>query len=119
MKHTKIITARFWVSHNGDYVRLSLRGGDLIELFEGGQTDEGSEATWTTYSRVGDVITCDSQSSGRDCDGAHSSAWECETTIRDLTAAEPIEWNPERPPMPQWRAVDSSQRDYAAESAGY
>ncbi|MHA1574408.1 MAG: hypothetical protein ACTSX8_10485 [Alphaproteobacteria bacterium] len=119
MAHTKIITARFWVSHGDDYVRLSLRDGESVDMFEGGPTDEGSSAKWTTYTRDGDTIACDSQQSSRDCDGAHSSAWECETTIRDLTAAEPISWNPERPPMPQWSALDSSQRDYSAEAAGY
>ncbi len=119
MTHTEIISARFWTSHAGDYARLSLRDGETVELFEGGPTDEGSSSTWTTYRRDGDVITLSSESSGSDCDGRHSSSCECETTIGDLQAAEPIPWNLERPPMPQWRPLGSSQRDYSAEAAGY
>ncbi len=119
MAHTKIISARFWTRHAGDYVRLSLRDGESAELWEGGPTDEGSYGKWTKYSRCGDIIACEENRNESDCDGRHSSSWEGETTIRDLQAAEPIEWAPERPPMPQWRHTDSSQRDYRAEAAGY
>ncbi len=119
MAHTQVTTARIWVQHNGDWVRLALKDLDVIEMFEGGPTDEGSYGKWSTYSRDGDVITCDGEKSERDCDGSHSSAWLCETTIDALKSGPACEWDPEQPPTPQWRAVDSSQRDYSAEAAGY
>lgn len=121
MAHTNIISARFWLYHAGDWARLALRDGESLELFEGGPTDEGNCAEWTTYTRDGDVITCEWSRSERDCDGQHSASGECETTIDDLTAdpAESCDWGLDRPARPQWRAIDSRQRDYSAESAGY
>lgn len=106
--------ARFLVWVNGDRVTLSLTPGDSLSHSHFARTDEGFESGTVTWSLDDGVVTLDSWSESRDCDGAHRSSTTLECHVTELQSHEY-----DGALLPKWAEVGSSQRDYSAEQAGY
>jgi hypothetical protein len=115
---------RFWVYHNGSFVKLTLRPEQTIEFGTGGETEEGFSCSSESYhydARRG-VITCDCDSWGRDCDGRHSSHWGGSCVVGDEQRHELHDDNDtpvHRYWGPRWREESRDQRDMTAEAMGY
>ena len=100
--------ARFWVWANGGNVLLTLYPGQRLVHNEGGPRDEGycyTQETWEHDGRY--VVRCWAEES-KDCDGRYDSYDRSRVNISSI-----IDHRPE------WEHESSSQRDYAAEAAGY
>ena len=144
----KIQSVRFWTWENGSPVKLTVSTDGTPIRFEGfARHDEGWSA-WGSefyYDRDSGRLVRESFSDGTDCDGRLSRENRSECPLHRLTArwlghcyrcardvsftrgdgiprcpdcngADELRWT-ER--YPDWRPVDSSQRDYAAEAMGY
>ncbi len=139
--------ARFWVYENGA-VKLTLRPNAAPISHETSErTDEGWSASGARYWLADDTVWREWFSDGVDCDGrlwrggtdschitrldarAIGECVRCHNTIVrtrgekpahcfvcDPMNPAPIDWT-ER--YPDWQAVESAQRDYQAEAAGY
>lgn len=113
----KIPTAKFWFFHAG-WVRIRLRHGKSVELLMAGPTEEGYMEERIRWSHDGDRVTRKWSSDGHDCDGRFSTLCVAECAI-DQLAAETHPIHPGWPATPAWELVRRSQRDHAAEAAGY
>ena len=109
---------RFWFPLGGrDYfqaVRLTLSPGQGVEFWYSGRHDEGWESHIERLVYDGEQVVHDWCTDGTDCDGRMSRSGT-------RVMVSPDGWQSEMfgVPVPTWKAVDSSQRDYAAEAAGY
>ena len=110
--------ARFWAYVNGDYVRLSLRDGQILYWTRHESTDEGHAWEAEKWEREGDVITNDYSNGGRDCDGITSQGGKRSCRTHEL-AAHWHEYVPADLMVPRWHDGGDWQRDNAAEAAGY
>lgn len=113
----QVPTAKFWFYADG-WVRIRLRARQTLEWRVRTQTDEGWFEQSVRWTHAVDRVTRVSETDGRDCDGRTSTRSVSECPIDRLAA----DVNPVRfgwPATPDWRPVDSSQRDYSAEAAGY
>ncbi len=108
-------TARWWHWHKDSWVKLSLRPGQVIELTGGGQHEEGYSCWAERFEHVGNGITSETCTWGRDCDGGHEDSWEGFCSIYNLASREGHDGTP----VPRWTTVDAAQRDEYAEMAGY
>ena len=123
---------RLWISHWGSGadnfvpVRITLVDGQPMEFYRGGQHEEGYSYSVEryVYDRESGIVSLEFIQDGRDCDGRHSSCVELEWPVNgatrpweDWSTGEPVE-RPEFP-IAYFDKVDSSQRDYSAEMAGY
>lgn len=113
----QIPSAKFWFFHAG-WVRIRLRPGKSAEILMAGPTEEGYHEERIRWSHEGDRVTRVWTSDGRDCDGRFSTRSVVECPI-DRLATETSPINPRWPATPDWRSIERSQRDYAAEAAGY
>ncbi len=77
-------TIRFWVSHRGSPVRLSLRDGGRAVLVEQGTDEEGWHCNSKVYERHGYEVLLDWINDGADCDGRHSTGGLAAANIYDL-----------------------------------
>lgn len=127
--------ARFWESHNGSWVKLTLRPGDTFYTREGGATEEGYSVTHSEYAFDGKTVTRESHTDSRDCDGrmSHTTLTRCRVrklasrapyVDRDFVATARDTFDETYCPvpgamLPMWERIDTRQRDYSAESAGY
>lgn len=106
---------RFWAIYRGSPVRLTLHQGKGLSWQFSHPTEEGYHEEGATYFLNGDTLTQEWWYDGRDCDGRMTREGECECRIDQLAAGYQegeITW-------PKWEPVNSRQRDYAAEAAGY
>ncbi len=110
--------ARFWIWYGpGDgMVRLKLRPGQSLEWSSGGGEDEGWGWHGEVYEHEGLQVRVSAWSTSRDCDGRCEMATVHECALDELSAYH-NKYNGFN--MPAWVDVTSSQRDYAAEAAGY
>ena len=108
--------ARFWTFAHGSYVKVTVPIGATLHWSTCCKTDEGYSAEMETWSNDGFTLSRESGSDGRDCDGRLSSYCETRCPIADLQAGYRDE---NGIAFPQWELIDESQRDYAAEAAGY
>jgi hypothetical protein len=136
---------RFTVFENGAYAVLTLRRGDSLEWATGCPTEEGysAEGCLWYWPADGETIFRDSWTDGRDCDGRLSTETSCAVPVSRLHSRAiadcpkcgthiergylrgicprcgrlpvAVEWLR----LPEWQRIDSSQRDYTAEAAGY
>lgn len=93
-----------------------------IETFESHQHEEGWSSTYACWELDGDVVTYTSHDDGTDCDGrlSRTSTYSC--PVGELASREPYAPEGETAPpfrLPTWYEGRHSQRDHAAESAGY
>ena len=115
-----MVNARFWVWHGDGVVKLTLRPGQTLETYKGGNTDEGYSCESCRWSFDGEFVTREWASWGRDCDGRHEAGGEDHCHLSQLHAVEPSWEGLEGIMYPAWTKVDDTwQRDYTAEAAGY
>lgn len=130
MKTTR--NARFWIFHNLDWIKLTLRPGQTLEFASGGPTEEGYSYHAQHYEFDTDdgLIRCTEHDNYRDCDGPGERTISYVCPIDQLAAreAEPVtEWiggkivdtGETRPDRPDWQEERSYQRDVYAEQMGY
>lgn len=104
------MNARFWIWHHEDWVKVTLKLGQKIELRYGSRTDEGFFCMVETYEHTGEGLVSTSTEWGRDCDGPYERRYDHYAAIREL------KHNNGRP---KWQRTSSSQRDIYAEAMGY
>lgn len=109
--------ARFWIYHNGTYIKLTMVPDQVFTVSSGGPTEEGYSYDQTTYSYDGETVTSEHTSQSSDCDGRFDYHSRANCHVFYLMARENFE--PYEPRLPEWQQCDSGQRDYAAEYAGY
>lgn len=112
--------ARFWTYYKGSPVKLTMRPEQEIHFVEGGPTDEGYHWEDTTYEypRHEAAIYCKCTTMARDCDGRFDTCSTTRCPLEDLKNGHELTEDPSVR-YPLWQAVEASQRDYAAEAAGY
>jgi hypothetical protein len=117
--------ARFWIWYPPaeGWVKLTLKPGQRLTLHWGGPHDEGYTYSAETYEFTGYTVICESTTSGCDCDGRLDTQLDVHCPLaklrdRDVFADSGLDVS--RGIMaPKWERVTASQRDYAAEAAGY
>lgn len=117
--------ARFWTWINGGWVKLTLKPGERNRWWFGQTDSEGwfrEHYSWEYKPHaLADVrVVCTIDTESLDCDGRYDHHTEMECNIerirgRKVECAE----SGETYYCPDWIKVGSSQRDYAAEKAGY
>jgi hypothetical protein len=112
------MNARFWVFVNGNDVKLTLKPGQGLQWGKSWRHDEGwsSEDYYWRYPKDGGVIFRSHGTDGTDCDGRMSTIHESFCFPEDLQAHFVDE---DTPMLPKWERINSRQRDYQAERAGY
>ena len=117
---------RFWVYHKGSYVKLTMRPDQRITTYHGGPTDEGYSFEEISYKYYEEgVVTKDTASGGRDCDGEHRYYWEESCKVKNLQvlityrSTYQTKKYQDDPLIPAWEKVNESQYDQFAEMAGY
>lgn len=112
------MNARFWAWYNGSPVRLTIRQGQTLRWATGGRTDEGWFRECVEWELLGMILYRRDFADGADCDGRLSTSAECYCHLEDLASGST---DPDDPAIgyPCWERLESSQRDYAAEAAGY
>lgn len=118
------MNARFWISCHGSSVKLTLRPGQVLEFTEGGPHDEGFSYTHERFEFDGDVLTSQTSTRSRDCDGPHESYGDYVCPVHKLKAHVPCReyrtWvDGELVRFPDWERVSAHQRDHYAEAMGY
>lgn len=124
--------ARFWVNWNDGWVKITLKPEQSLEAGYSRSTDEGWCSWRERWTHDGDSVLRETESDGSDCDGRLTQYYDCQCSIWSLAAYQPekqTDWvegvgcefvpDLDAPMLPQWEEVHSSQRDYAAEAAGY
>ena len=115
--------ARFWVWHNGGWVKLTLRFGQTVELFNYGRTDEGWYRERTKFHHDGENVVQHWHQESRDCDGRFEQGGECSCPLDKLTAKDMFEAmdcsENKGIYSPDWQKGYPWQRDHSAEAAGY
>lgn len=101
------MNARFWVYWNGGWVKLTLRRGETVTLYECHSTDEGYAFRREDFSYYGTSVQRTVISGGSDCDGPieHHAEYSCPVT--------------KSMGQPEWQEHTRWQRDAYAEAAGY
>jgi hypothetical protein len=109
--------ARFWTYHIDGMVRLTLRESQSLRHSRWQETDEGWSSEATCWTLENGIITRETITDGRDCDGRLMRSFVDKCPLAML-AAQPAYDAPELM-VPVWRDIESSQRDEYAEAAGY
>lgn len=114
-------TLRFWVFLNGGYVRITLPPGDKVVGRvkcddAGGEGFSRNVQTWERHPEMRGHVLRKVTESGRDCDGPYRTGYEMACSY-DRLARILCTFTEAR--TPDWQHLDSYQRDYAAEAAGY
>lgn len=129
-------TARFWIWHRGGYVKLSIPAGHKFTHFHADRHEEGWSIEETSWEFDGHKVTIHAETDGTDCDGRLSSSdvLTCPVSrLRDRVPHAGVVINDDRWDvvqkynsvidgeirLPAFDYVSQSQRDYAAERAGY
>lgn len=99
--------ARFTVLHSGSEVVLTLRPEQSLSWDHYENHDEGWSSTWTIWRYRDGKLQLEQATDGTDCDGRLSTHVELVAVV------------PASGAFPHWDEVNSGQRDYAAEAAGY
>jgi hypothetical protein len=109
------MNARFWAYVNDGQVKITLRPMQTASWSKRWAHEEGWSAEGETWTHWRDHIERTVWTDGRDCDGRMST----ETVLRCDLAHLMDDERPDREPYPDWQRIESSQRDYQAEAAGY
>lgn len=109
--------ARFWVRINGSPVKLTLRPGEELSHAYGRSTDEGWYRRQDVWHFDGATVGCNWFEDQLDCDGRLDRYGTYSCRLSDLKALE--SQDDYTVVYPRWSHANSSQRDYAAEAAGY
>ena len=114
-RHSTPVTVRFLAYINEGFVKIALKDGQALAHCSGGATDEGYSYHTTRWERENDTIHRESSTIARDCDGRLDHHHNSAVSIWELAEYE----TPDGTLTPNWGEVSCSQRDYAAEAAGY
>lgn len=109
------MNARFLIwNARGEAIKVTLHPGEVVSWSTGGPDDEGwhSEGEILEYADGG--ISRTAWTDGRDCDGRLSTETRLFCPMERLHSREY-----EGLLLPDWERIESSQRDYQAEAAGY
>lgn len=115
---------KIWVYYKEGIVKIPI-SEKKFHFGESATTDEGWSSQWKSYWREGDTIYCESMSDGVDCDGRLQQFWKGSWKIGGPVVQMIQGWNDLGDPIfarefgPFFETIDSSQRDYFAESMGY
>lgn len=112
------MTARFWVWHNGGWVKLSLKAGQELRHDYIYPTDEGYRAESNTWVNESGCVRWCWHTQETDCDGRHADGGELVCKVEDLAKMMPA-WDNETIRRPEWNVEEKYSRDFAAEAAGY
>jgi hypothetical protein len=104
------VNARFREWINGGWVTITLVPGRERNWHRGQRTDEGWDITEYSWLLEGGTIHRSIVSDGTDCDGRLTHWHMSMARIEDIA-------RPERDPV--WLSCEETQRDHAAEAAGY
>lgn len=115
--HQAIPTARFWAFVNDDFVKLSLRPHQKLHHSRFSDNEEGFSLEEVSWTHNGDVVYAFWYNRARDCDGLFENWYESECDIDQLQVRATSLTDEFR--FPQWRKINSDQRDHSAEAAGY
>lgn len=110
-------TARFWYYHKSGMVRIKLRAGQSLHHSHGGRTEEGWSRESNRFEFDGRTVTNEFCNDGADCDG-RMTRHGVVTCAADRLAAGYLDTE-NGAAFPDWQTVETGQRDYSAESAGY
>ena len=107
-------TARFWISHKSQPVRISIAEGEELTHLKVEHHDEGTDSRLMTFHHAGDSVSLDVIHVQNDCDGRVTSHDSFEGHIEEIRACakgstKPFEWVP----------VSTQRRDHRAEAYGY
>jgi len=114
---------RFWLRTNSGFVKITVSPKRVITWHEFYQTEEGYhsevQTAWIEDDKVYHRVYTDSQ----DCDGRTSGTSLYVCPSESLAVREPFnsryDYTCQGIYLPNWERVSESQRDYAAEAAGY
>lgn len=105
---------------NNDWVRLKLTPGQCVKWGKSYPTDEGWGAEGCAWMHDGNRVLRRWWSDGVDCDGRLSRNGVDVSRVVDLAAVQSEQiFNGRIICRPDWEQIDSTQRDYTAEAAGY
>lgn len=107
--------ARFWIWWNQDWVKLTLKEGQDLHLFESQVEDEGWSSFSVQYTHKGDFVEMQYMSDGIDCDGRLQRGGTSVCDLGQLASREMVGGTM----APQWIKAEEHQRDFQAERAGY
>ena len=107
---------RFWYYWNRGYVRITINKGQTIKFSQYHLTDEGYHCEGALFRFDGRTLEQEVGGSSRDCDGPYSSGYTLICDVDEIAAISAGEPNIRRP---DWKEVNSFQRDYYAEAMGY
>lgn len=93
-----------------NHVTITLKPGQSLSWGYGGPNEEGYSYCGYTWELDGGNLRMAMTSDASDCDGRLTQYRDYSARLEDLSRSGGF---------PQWREVDASQRDYAAEAAGY
>lgn len=112
--------ARFLVWCNGQFTKLTLRPGQVLNWSQGQATDEGWSRQSESWEHCGDRVEVQFLDEGRDCDGYLSHFYEGACPLDRLAASPRIDDATGEPvDVPEWIEINAYQRDESAEAAGY
>lgn len=111
--------ARFWIYHNNDFIKVTLRQGQALSFGKSERTDEGWRAYGETLTFLGDVVTRSCGSDETDCDGRHSWDCELECPLSDLRGHTHHHEDGSLYLTPLWQITNDQHRDHRAEAMGY
>jgi hypothetical protein len=108
--------ARFWVIWNADLVKLTLAPGQRLSLFHAERHEEGWHCIRKSFEHTGEAILQEIHNDGTDCDGrlTYSSTSACPLAELGAFVSDCC-----KEPLPRWTVLESEQRDFSAEAAGY
>ncbi len=109
-----MINARFWEWINDDWVKITLKPGQVLEWSQGYPTEEGWHRESRLWSHEGKQIRYYGQTDGVDCDGRLTNNYEFVAKINELDTRVRGDYT-----LPKWTEVASSQYDQFAQMAGY
>ena len=121
-KHkTHTPNARFWVWHNGQATKITLKDSQTIFLRSYSPHDEGYNYSQSLFRFVNNTVYVERESGGRDCDGIISSYCDQECPLEELNKGYSSEETHEGKEIvfPDWKTKNQRAYDQYAEMAGY
>lgn len=110
-------TVRFWAFINNSMVRIAIHPGQTLHHSAFQHTDEGFERFSRSWTHDGRFVSESSYCRSRDCDGLYENWWERECEADRMAAVSNVHVPGHL--LPEWRHLNSNQRDHSAEAAGY
>lgn len=123
MPEHRITCGRFWIRYKEDWVKITVRENHPVNVFEGGQTEEGWFRSIETYYFTEEGIMMEWDSSEQDCDGRLDRGGQLFCPFNQLQSYFPDDEAHDAPfdaiPTPNWKKLEQRQRDHAAEAMNY